>query len=361
MKQDKNSLSSRQFAALAFMSLLFPLSRSVPRKLISYAGGGAWLSCLLILPLLIAVYFLIAALCRRDDRGLAQAIKDIWGSFSGGILLLYCAFFTLLSGFLLRNGAERFAATIYPNTKPGIFMLSMLLAALPAACGGLKALGRCAMVLRPILLAVMVLIFAALLPKAKLAGVWQIGRSDISDLFFGAAAGTAPLCIAANIAFLRPHCREKPTLLCFLPWLLTASLSTMLLCLCALGIFGAGLSLQLNNSFFVMIRDISLFGAQARIEALIISTWVFSDFVLISLLLRTASELPAAAFGLGENIRKKLPVLLGALAITAGSLIAPNAIVLQRIEDIYVPAVSAVFELGLPLLTLLLGLARRKI
>ena len=65
------------------------------------------------------------------------------------MLLLLSLWLSFYGGFLLRNGADRLVVTVYPHSGPTVFALSMGLASALAALGSARSLGRCAKLMLP--------------------------------------------------------------------------------------------------------------------------------------------------------------------------------------------------------------------
>lgn len=360
-REDK--INPRQFAAIGFMSILSPMVRGIPAETAETAGSGAWLSVLIAAaPLAVAVYFLCLLAGKR--RGMAAALTRALGSFCGKVLLsLYALWFLFLAAFTLRTGADRFIGTIYPGSGPQIFVIVMLIACLPAAMGSLKALGRAAMIFRPILLIVLALVFGFALPKAHLTGLWQINGEDEIGIMRGALSVVTPMCMCLYLAFAGDQTTErvKPTLL--LVWLGAALLIAGLLCVSTIGTFGAEMTGQLRNPFFAMVRDMSFFGSLERIDAVIVAIWVFSDFVLISLLLFFAAKLTRCIFSIqAEERHARISALIcAAVSLIAALLMAKDAIALDGITQTVVPPLTLLFVFILPPLVLLIGRLRGKL
>ena len=360
-REDK--INPRQFAAIGFMSILSPMVRGIPAETAELAGSGAWLSVLFAAaPLAVAVYFL--CLLAGNRRGMAAALTEALGSICGKLLLtLYALWFLFLAAFILRTGADRFIGTIYPGSGPQIFVIVMLIACLPAAMGSLKALGRASMIFRPVLLIVLALVFGFALPKANLTGLWQISGEDEMGIMRGSLSVVGPMCMCLYLAFAGDQTTErvKPTLL-FL-WLGIALLIAELLCVSTIGAFGAEMTGQLRNPFFAMVRDMSFFGSIERVDAVIVAIWVFSDFVLISLLLFFAAKTVRFIFSIQaeEGRACAVAVACAAISLIAALLMAKDAITLDTVTQTIVPPLTLLFVFVLPPLVLLIGRLRGKL
>ncbi len=368
-----DKISAKQLFAAAFMCQLSPLIRRVPAKTAEAAGGSAWLSVLLAAaPLALMFFFAYLLVGSKGGRGLGSVLKDALGSVLGRIVLaVYAFWFVFLAAFILRSGADRFIGTIYPGSGPSLFVVVMVLACLPAAMGQLKALARSAMLFRPVLLAVMLVVFAFSLPDVRLAGMWQVTPSNELDVLYGSFSVFGPMSICVYLAFVTDQTEGEIKLSGLTGWLLAALAVAELLCVTTIGVFGAEMTARLRNPFFALVRDVTIFNAVERIDAIVVAMWVFSDFVLISLLLYTASKNLRMSFGIEPGEEKPKMTELGrgrwltpvcaALALAAGLAMAKDAVSLEKFTEVIMPLLNFLFAVVLPPVVFVIGRLRRKI
>ena len=199
----------------------------------------------------------------------------------------------------------------------------------------------------------------------------ELTREDILPAAKSGFAVLNTLSLAVYPAFAARRCRGEsrrwPFVLCCGLLLLIVEL----MILGCLGIFGTELTLKLNYTFFMLVRDTSIFDSLARMEALIIAVWMVTDFVLVSLLLRIASDNLRSCFGLDAHVSPEsfwslrqgrwLTVLLCAAAAAVGLCIPGDILSLGRLSEQIVPLANAVLIFGLDPLALVIGRIRGKI
>lgn len=373
MRETPDKISSRQLIALDFVFILSSLVRNVPGRTAALAGSGAWLSVLLaLIPIGLLMLALRRLLGGEGFRlGLGQTLLLGCGRFGGRLVLsLFFAWFVLAAGFLLRSGADRFMTTIYPSSGPGVFVITMLLVCLPAAAGQLKALARSAVIFRIFLLAVLAFVFACSLPKIRLGGLWQLAPGSEKDVLFGALTAANPVCICVYPLFFSHSVRDLPRRGSVSGWLGIIFAAAFLLVLSAMGTLGAELTAKIHNPFFAVARDITIFGSIEHMEAVIATVWVFSDFIIVSLMLRLAAfslqlilcrSGQAARFGLSPRAFFRLLVAFCSAAVMAvGLLIAPEAVDMRTWGEKIIPAVNMSLAFLVLPASLALGKARRR-
>ena len=293
---NKPSLSSRrQLFALGTIVLMVPALRHFVTASAKYAGRAAWLTPLIAaLPMLLYLHFLSDFMDRRQEgenlqelmlRGLGPGLGRIALAVTAAWLLLY-------AGFVLRSAADRMIITIYPNSSPAAFVLPLGLVCLVAALGKPRSLVRCALLIKPLLLAALLIVLALALSSAKLYNLLPITVGDALPAALGSLGavnvllvGSYTLCFVEGL-LPRSEGRARESSL----WLLRMVLLLCLLIAAITGMFGAELTVRMNRPFFVMVRNLVFFRTVERVEALVAMLWLFPDFLLVSLLLWSAQH-----------------------------------------------------------------------
>lgn len=361
----REKISSDQFLALTFVALLSPIVRRIPRSLIMLSGGASWLSVLFALPVCMAVFLLVRR-CLCSGRGLGELLTLSLGKYPGrALLVLTSLWLSFYCGFLLHSAAHRLVSTIYTRSSPAPFIIISAALCLAAAAGPFRALGRMAMLFRPILLAVLALVFIFAFGDWEIRGVLPLTPRDLMPVSESAVSIINTFSLIVYMCFLAGQTRSGARRGRFALWCVLLLLITELMCLSCLGIFGTELSLKLNYPFFMLVRDISIFDSLARIEALVIVLWTLADFTLISLMLRIAADaslaglFPPASF---PDKKGKLVCALLATAAAVAALVIPGDILsLGLLSEKLVPAVNFCFIFLVYPLSLLIGRLRRKI
>lgn len=282
-----------QLLALAAVILLSPALRLFPSVSAELAGRGAWLSALCaFFPLgLYAVFLSRFMACREEGEGLGELLLRCTHPRAGRWVLAFLgAGLTLYAAFVLRSGADRFITTVYPDSSPEVFELVMGALALTAALGSARAMARVAKMVLPFVAGVVAVILFAALFRVETANLLPLGRRDVLPVLEGAipavdvgAAVLVLVCFAEGS--VTPEGGRTRS---WLWWTGGACAFLCLVSLCVVGSFGAELAARLTRPFFSLVRNLVFFGTVERVEALVVSLWVFPDFLLCSLLLYAA-------------------------------------------------------------------------
>lgn len=279
-----------QLMALSWVILLSPALRLFPSASAALAGRGAWLSALLAVPPLTLYVFLLSRFmdCRSDGEGMGELIARALGKSAGkAVLTLFALWFALYAGFVLRSGAERFITTVYPNSSPQVFSVVLGIISLIAALGPPRSLVRVAKTVLPLVLGVMLLVLFSALGSVDADNILPLSDADAAPVFMGVLPAVDVIAAVLYIVcFLEGSTRKRPGR--FRAFLIWAALSCLMLSFISfdlMGAFGPELTARLTRPFFSLVRNLVFFRTLERIEALVVSLWVFPDFLMTGLLI----------------------------------------------------------------------------
>lgn len=279
-----------QLMAFSWLLLLTPALRLFPSEASRLAGRGAWLSALVsALPLALYVFFLTRFMDhRQEDEGMGELIvRSLGGRGGRAVLPLFGLWFGLYAGFVLRSGAERFLTTVYSNSTPEFFSVVLGTAALIAALGSPRSMARVAKMVLPVVLGVMLLVLISALSSVDASNFLPLSAADAVPVVLGVVPGVNIIAAVLYIVcFIEGDTRRRPERFrAFMIWVVLACLMLSTIIFELFGAFGPELTSQLTRPFFSLVRNMVFFKAVERIEALVVSLWVFPDFLIVSLLI----------------------------------------------------------------------------
>ncbi len=352
-----HSYNDRQLLALAVVIFLSPSLRLFPSTSARLAGRAVWLSALAAAPvLLLYILFLCRFMgCRREGEGLPELFLRALGEKAGRALLFAVPVWLLLyAGFVLRSGADRLITTIYPLSPPAFFTLIMGILCLIAALGSLRSILRVAKLCLPLVCAILLLILGFALFGIDKTNLLPVTGRDAVPVLLGALPVINVLsvavylpCFAAGPAPKGDHFRS------YAAWLLAVCVLLTLLCASVVGSFGPELTARLTRPFFSLVRNLVFFNSLERVEALVVTLWIFPDFLLVSLLLFAAQFCLRLALGekpsyradrrLDMSGRRWLIWFCAAAAVACGLLIAPEPEGMALWSEKIIPALNMCF------------------
>ena len=355
-----NQSNRRSLFSLGTLVLMVPALRHFVTASAKYAGRAAWLTPLIAaLPMLLYLHFIADFMdCRREGENLQELMLRCLGPRLGrGALALTAAWLLLYSGFVLRSGADRMIITIYPNSSPAAFTVALGLVCLVAALGKPRTILRCAQLIKPLVLAALLLILFFSLASVKSDNLLPITVNDALPAALGSLAAVNVLLVGVyTLCFVEGQCpvspgRARESSL----WLLWMVVLLCLLTTAITGMFGAELTARMNRPFFVMVRNLVFFRTVERVEALVAMLWLFPDFLLVSLLLWSAQHCLRLIFRFdpaytGERLLdprqgRWLTWPCALVVIVSSLLIGPNATGLELWSSQIIPLLNMGFAL----------------
>ncbi|MEG1316229.1 MAG: GerAB/ArcD/ProY family transporter [Oscillospiraceae bacterium] len=376
MRNEKAAISRHQLFSLGFLGLLSPIIRLLPHQAVLLSGAGAWLSALLTaipvgLVFLLSMRFFKFAM---PNEGFAELFIRALGHLVGrGALLLFTLWLIFYTGFTLRSSADRYITTAYQNASPELFIIIMLALALIAALGTFPALARSAEVFFPLLLVVLVGIFAFSFQDVDFTYLPPVTTLGLPSVLLGILPVANVLSLSLNVGFLEGRvCEKKKRSRQVFLWLAAMTATVTVLCLVTVGIFGAELTGKLTYPFFVMIRNITVFNILERLEAVIMALWVITDFALVSTLLFICVNNLRVCFNYLPSTAEKSPLLklkngrfliwiCAGLSLLTALFIAPDSQTLSSLSRNIIPAINLAFNFALLPAIIAVGLIRKKV
>jgi hypothetical protein len=369
-------ISRYQMLCLGFLAVLSPLIRLLPRQLTLVAGDAAWISVILgvipaYLPILLAVKVLRRA---NPDEGYGELFNRAIGKPAGRIVtLLFALWLIFYIAFSIRSAADRYVVTAYKQDSPDFFVVAMLLLSAVPLFGNLRSLARAAQFFFPLMMLVMVMVFAFSTHDVDISFNAPIVGADYASVVSAVPFVTNILALTVFFGFMEGSVADNAGLIRLaIVWLALMIVTILILCLFSVGIFGAELVSNLDYTFFMVVRSISIFGLFERQESLVLAFWVISDFIFLSSLMFIVFTALKRAFGFPgpERAADKLfdmkngRFLLWAelAAILAVSLLLPDdAAVFAVLSQKTVPIVTFILTIFVVPIIFAIGLLRKKL
>ena len=354
----KNGISAKQMNKLLFVGLLSPIIRLFPVISVSTGGKAAWLSPILAIPVTLLLAMMIRRFLKNSgpDEALGDMIIKAVGSVAGKIVLALIALWLIFyTGFIVKSSAERLLSSIYPNGQPGVFVITLMAAGAYMAIGNLKSLGRMAEIFAAVIVTILIIILVAAAIKIEPGNLLPVKLDDIDNIAIGAIPVANVIGIGSYAAFLKSGTDKKGEYK-YIPFL---ALIIAAITITTLGTLGEHLVSSLQHSFFVMLRDIELTGMLERIEAAVIITWVITDLVYVTLLLKVCGSIFDTVVN-KENKNKNI-IFSSIISLFIAFFVIKNAFSMHLISGILIPIVNIlIVYLLLPLL-FVVGRIRQKI
>lgn len=360
----------RQLQALSFIILMSPATRLIPGASARAAGHAGWLCPIVAAPLCVLVVLTVSRALKNKavGEGLGEVVMRAFPRFGRAVLLLYGLWLSLYAGFSLRSGASRFIYTIYTGSSPWPFVAVGLAAGVLAALGSVKRLARSAEIFRTLLLLAIVPILGFGLAQLDWSELLPVSVLDTQGVLLGGieVLGTVSF-VLINVPFLETGSPVERRSRSMSAWSVRECLFLTAVVAAVIGRFGPELSGSLTYPFFALVRNTGLLGVSQRIEALVTTLWVLSDFVLCAFALMSASGLIRLSLGIKSRAGKARisPRALVTLACAAAALacavtIAPNSRELRILSDEIIVYVNLIMLFAVLMPVMIIGIVRHR-
>ncbi len=356
-------ISLRQAIFLVLDITFTPALRVIPSTTAGAAGQAAWLSPIPSFVLLIPVIFALKSVYSKyQDKSFTEILEVIFGRFIGKMVtFVYILFILALTAINARSTSEQLVLSVYPQVKPDYFILAMLiLIAFSVYKGGFTVIARMGEILLPVFVAAFLLLCCLASQNIKLGRILPICGLDIvpvlkaSTYVSGVEAHLPLMFLLSNFI----NNKEKIGKAC--TW--TAVMFTILLIILlvtVIGSLGAETTADAPLPFMTAVKLISVFQSIERIEPIVVMLWIFSDYLLISVLLISVLNMLQSLFKL-SNTRNLIAIHLIVVYFLAMTL-GRNLFEVQRFLVIFLPPLLLILGYALPLLVWIAGKARKKL
>jgi spore germination protein KB len=327
-------------------------------------GGGAkqdaWLAILAGMGegILFALIYSFL-LTRFRGKTLIQINDLVYGPYLGKLISVFFLWFLLhLGSMVLRNFSDFFTMTTMTETPSLVFLILIALVCAVAVRGGLEVIARCSQVLVPILILVLILTLLMLLQVFDLGNFQPILEGPLKK-FLWAAHGAATFPFGETVAFLMviPFLNKAKAI--------PSSVSIALLISGVTLSFSAfrniGVLGNLNNIFlypsFQAARLIKIGEVLSRMEIFVVTNFLTMGFLKIAVLIYGTALGSAQLFGLKTYRPLVIPVSI--IMIILALVDFSNVIENVEFATVGYPIYALPFEVGIPLVTLLIALIRK--
>jgi len=360
---EQGKIDSKQ-AVMLMLSMVLPTAiLTVPPVVVEFARQDAWLSIMVATVAGLLIARLVVSLSLRfPGRTLVEYAEEILGKVPGKIVgLMYIwMFFLYVGAGAVREFGVFMVTAVMPETPLLVFCILIVAVAAYAVRNGLEVLSRFNQLFIP-LVGLLAIVFALSVKDMKIARLLPVFDTGLIHIVKGGVTPAMWLGQIVTFAMIIPYLnrprdahRVATLSLLLIGFFLTVSILEALL------IFGPNVSAAWVFPTFNAVRVVSIANFLERLESVIVAVWVLGAFVKVGVFYYAAVLGSAQWFGLRDYRPLVAPV--GVLLVALSILLWGENIVemLYFLTEVYAPFSLLVFEVGMPLLLLIIALARRK-
>jgi spore germination protein KB len=326
------------------------------------AGNAAWLAILLGAGEgLLFAWIFIALANRFQGKTLVEIVDIVYGPYFGKLVgVAYLGFIFHLGAIVIRNFTDFFTTAIIPETPALIIAAALILTSGLALFYGLEVIVRCSLILVPFAIILIIILVALQVPWFNWVNFLPLIDVPL-EKFLRSIHGAAAFPFAETVAFLMlfPYAirsKEKIGKATAIAIILAAALS-MLTSVRGTAILGNTGSV-FTYPTFETVKMLDLPFVDTRFEIFVALDFMAMGFLKITVLYY-GTVLGAAQL---LRLRTYQPFILpvGVLMVSASLVSFNNIIENIELATLSYPFYAPVFELIVPLITLLVAWIRKQ-
>ncbi|WNS43507.1 endospore germination permease [Paenibacillus sp. MMS20-IR301] len=284
--KNRSGISFRQFYIMTFGLTIGTSILVVPSGMARTAREDAWIAALCSLAINLIMVVLYIALARlHPGRNIFEIFEDTLGKWLGkAVSLLYLFYFLILTGTLLGDLGFFISSEIMPETPMEVVQIIFLTAAVVSAGKGIIVLARVGELLFPWVLFLFLILTLALTPQIEWNHIKPVLEGGWTPIFKAGYQSAMFQEVIVLMTFLplvkKPRDGERAFLLG------TFAGGVMLSIIVLLSILILGIEQTENSTFpaYALSKTINIANVLQRVEGILITIWVLTFFIKISLL-----------------------------------------------------------------------------
>jgi len=358
----KGKISTHQAILLSLTVIMSPSVRFIPNFTATKAKQAAWVSpAFSFLIIFLFLYVVYAIVDKYQDTPFSEVMNDICGVVIGKILLsLYIIWLTVLTTFYVRYYAERLLTTVMPYINNYLFTVIMLISVAIMVRKSIVALVRMNELMLPIFVLVFVGCFVFSIFKIQVKNFLPVSRLDVIPI---SKAGIGIVGMWGYLPFIflfsgMIHSKKDIKKYGLKSVLFLTSVTVPLIAMC-IGMLGPKIIETMPIPFFVAVKQISLFDTIERIESIVVTIWIFSDLLLISLFISMLLEMFKSLFRLSDTC--SLTGIYCIFLFFLSFYLARDIFELECFSSQIYIYVNVIFLIILPTLVFFVGKLRKKV
>ncbi|ANS74465.1 spore gernimation protein [Paenibacillus yonginensis] len=357
---NQNQIFPRQLFVLTFGLVVGTSILVTPSGLAHTAREDAWIASLVSLSInVLTVLLYIGILRLYPGRTLFQIHEDVLGKILGKLVnLLYLFYFLILTGTLLGNLGFFLSSEMMPETPIEAIQIIFLVAAIVCARKGIIILARVSELMFPWIVLLFLILASSLIPQIHwnhIKPVLEDGWMPVFKAGFHSSMFEETVVLMTFISMVNGKRNQERTFV-----LGTAGGGLVLSIIVLLSVLVLGIEQTENSTFpaFALAKTINVGNFFQRVEGILITIWILTFFIKISLLFLSMLDGLKAMFGLKE--RKLFIYPLAILFIVVAWNTYTNTVYVGNIIQKVWAGYAMLHLLAIPLIVCLVGLVRKK-
>ena len=362
MPTEKNKITIRQIFILFILSTFSPAIRLFTQVCSDYGKIAGWTAPIIsVIALFIIINVLNAFFKNNNEANLSDIFDIVLGKIAGKTLLVLYLLWTILLYFLyVRYYAERLLSSIFPNTNIRFFIIVMLIMIFISARGKIETFARFSEYSFILFTIIFIAFFVLLMPTMKLSNLLPITYYDAWPALKSSYPVIGIWGYVTFLFFLGDNIKNKNEIKKYSKkaiWYL--AIMTTLMMITVVGSLGYLNAERMPLPFFNVTKLISFMESFDRFEAVLLSAWVISDFIVITVFAKVIANIGKKLFNVSEIKYFASPIIL--LGYAGSLFLATNRYELETFSERVALITNTTMCYIIPIIILIIGKLRKKI
>ncbi len=362
MDIQNNKISIRQLHIMFVVGICSSIIRVVPKYVVESAKQASWLTPIIsLIPFILLLFILSAIIKKYPDKPLDEIYSIIFGKPIGKVVnCIFILWLFVMLATYVRYFAERFESTILVTTPTKFFILTILICTYIVTRNKIKYFGRFNEFFVILFIIFILFSFIIAIPDMNIINFLPVTFDDTSNILYSTLPLLGIWSYITYIYFLNNYVSDGHNLKKHFPILCIFITSLAVISvLVTVGIFGANLTTKLNMAFFMFFKNINVIETLERLESLLISFWIVTDFTMLCTIIYILSNLIKRTFSL--SYRKELVTPIVLITCSFSQLLSSNIFEIYNFSKYVVLPANLVLAIGLPVIMLIIGKIRKLI
>ncbi|WP_366922853.1 endospore germination permease [Metallumcola ferriviriculae] len=273
----------------------------------------------------------------------------------------YIWFILHANSIIIREFGEFLTTAVMPRTPLSVFNISVVILAAWAVYQGLEPIGRMAEFIFPLVMPATLVVVVLVFRDAEPMRLLPVAHQNVKGILAGSMVPASWMGEVVLVALITPYVyQQRRSILWVVAGVIVVGLFLAVITMNATMVFGFQNTRHLLFPTYSLARIISIGNIIERVESLVMAIWVAGVFLKIAIWFYMLVLVTGETFALRSY--KPLIIPYGFVQIALSFWLFNNFMEFISFIGTTWPVYSiGIFELGIPVIVLLIALVRRKV
>lgn len=360
MSEGERKISIRQLSIIFLVLIASPIIRVIPKLTAEDAKQASWVTPIIsVIPFLILLYILNELMTKSKEVSLDDVYIKILGKHIGKtVLFIYIIWIFLVTSLYVRYFADRFTISIYIFAPIQFFMITLLLFVYVVCRNRLEYFARLVEVFFIVLAIFFLGSIIIAIPNIKISNIFPVTTYDVLPVLKSSFSLISLWGYITYLFFLSDKVSNTADFKKYFGKItIVLVIGSIIVTLITVGIFGAQLTKDLVLPFFTFFKNIQILDVIERVEAILISLWLVTDFVIVATFIFINARLIRKTFNLTSSKEMVTPIIF--IVFILSQYLSENIFEILSFSKYLFFNISIVFTIVIPIIVLIVGKIRK--